>query len=52
MVLKVMTVTGLRTNDKFQLSNAINPYGDRQASQRTVQFLLGQPIEKLLDLSQ
>jgi UDP-N-acetylglucosamine 2-epimerase (non-hydrolysing) len=36
----------------YQMSNAINPYGDGQASQRIVQFLLGQPIEKLLDLSQ
>lgn len=46
MVLKVMTVTGLRTNDKLQLSNAINPYGDRQAGQLIIQFLLGQPIER------
>ena len=29
----------------FRMSNAINPYGDGQASQRIVQFLLGQPIE-------
>ena len=28
-----------------QMSNAINPYGDGQASHRIVQFLLGQPIE-------
>ena len=28
-----------------QMSNAINPYGDGHASQRIVQFLLGQPIE-------
>jgi UDP-N-acetylglucosamine 2-epimerase (non-hydrolysing) len=27
------------------MSNAINPYGDGLASQRIVQFLLGQPIE-------
>jgi UDP-N-acetylglucosamine 2-epimerase (non-hydrolysing) len=36
----------------YHMANAINPYGDGQASQRIVQFLLGQPIEKLLDLSQ
>jgi UDP-N-acetylglucosamine 2-epimerase (non-hydrolysing) len=29
----------------YHMSNAINPYGDGQASQRIVQFLLGQPIE-------
>ena len=29
----------------YQMSNAINPYGDGQASQRIVQFLLGKPIE-------
>jgi len=46
MVLKVMTITGLRTNNKLQLSSAINPYGDRQAGQRIVQFLLGRPIER------
>ena len=28
-----------------QMSNADNPYGDGQASQRIVQFLLGQPIK-------
>ena len=28
-----------------QMSNAINPYGDGQASERIVQFLLGQPVE-------
>jgi UDP-N-acetylglucosamine 2-epimerase (non-hydrolysing) len=28
-----------------RMSSAINPYGDGQASQRIVQFLLGQPIE-------
>jgi UDP-N-acetylglucosamine 2-epimerase (non-hydrolysing) len=28
-----------------QMSNAINPYGDGQASQRIVQFLLGKPME-------
>jgi UDP-N-acetylglucosamine 2-epimerase (non-hydrolysing) len=28
-----------------RMSNAINPYGDGQASQRIVQFLLGQPME-------
>jgi UDP-N-acetylglucosamine 2-epimerase len=27
------------------MSNAINPYGDGQAAQRIVQFLLGQPME-------
>jgi UDP-N-acetylglucosamine 2-epimerase (non-hydrolysing) len=36
----------------YHMANAINPYGDGQASQRIVQFLLGQPNEKLLDLSQ
>lgn len=34
------------------MSNAINPYGDGQASQRIVQFLLGQSIEKVIDHSQ
>ena len=34
------------------MSNAINPYGDGQASQRIVQFLLGQPNEKVTDLWQ
>jgi len=29
----------------YHMSNAINPYGDGQASQRIVQFLLGQSIE-------
>ena len=29
----------------YHMSNAINPYGDGQASQRIVQFLLGQPME-------
>ena len=29
----------------YQMSNAINPYGDGRASQRIVQFLLGKPIE-------
>ena len=29
----------------YQMSTAINPYGDGRASQRIVQFLLGQPIE-------
>jgi len=29
----------------YHMSNAINPYGDGQAGQRIVQFLLGQPIE-------
>jgi UDP-N-acetylglucosamine 2-epimerase (non-hydrolysing) len=29
----------------YHMSNAINPYGDGQASQRIVQFLLEQPIE-------
>ncbi len=28
-----------------RMASAINPYGDGQASQRIVQFLLGQPIE-------
>ena len=28
-----------------QMANAINPYGDGQAGQRIVQFLLGQPVE-------
>lgn len=28
-----------------QMSNAINPYGDGKASQRIVQFLLGQPMK-------
>jgi len=30
-----------------RMSNAINPYGDGQAGQRIVQFLLGRPIERL-----
>jgi UDP-N-acetylglucosamine 2-epimerase (non-hydrolysing) len=30
------------------MSNAINPYGDGQASQRIVEFLLSQPNEKVL----
>lgn len=29
----------------YHMSNAINPYGDGLASQRIVQFLLGQPIK-------
>jgi UDP-N-acetylglucosamine 2-epimerase (non-hydrolysing) len=29
----------------YHMSNASNPYGDGQAAQRIVQFLLGQPIE-------
>jgi UDP-N-acetylglucosamine 2-epimerase (non-hydrolysing) len=29
----------------YQMSTATNPYGDGRASQRIVQFLLGQPIE-------
>ena len=29
----------------YQMSNAINPYGDGQASERIIQFLLGRPIE-------
>ena len=29
----------------FQMSNAINPYGDGRAGQRIVQFLLGKPME-------
>ena len=28
-----------------QMANAINPYGDGQAGQRIVQFLLGEPVE-------
>ena len=36
----------------YHMSNAINPYGDGQAGQRIVQFLLGQPNEKLIDRSQ
>jgi UDP-N-acetylglucosamine 2-epimerase (non-hydrolysing) len=32
-------------NSYSRMSNARNPYGDGQASQRIVQFLLGQPIE-------
>ena len=36
----------------YHMSNAINPYGDGQAGQRIVQFLLGQPIEKVIDRSQ
>ncbi|HET9906377.1 MAG TPA: UDP-N-acetylglucosamine 2-epimerase, partial [Anaerolineales bacterium] len=35
----------------YQMSHAINPYGDGQASQRIVQFLLEHPIEKVADLS-
>lgn len=35
----------------YHMSNAINPYGDGRASQRIVQFLLGQSIEKVLDHS-
>jgi UDP-N-acetylglucosamine 2-epimerase (non-hydrolysing) len=31
------------------MSQAINPYGDGQASLRIVQFLLGQPIEQVID---
>lgn len=30
----------------YQMSHVINPYGDGQAAQRIVQFLLGQPIEE------
>jgi UDP-N-acetylglucosamine 2-epimerase (non-hydrolysing) len=33
------------------MSNAINPYGDGHAGQRIVQFLLGQPIEKVIERS-
>jgi UDP-N-acetylglucosamine 2-epimerase (non-hydrolysing) len=29
----------------YGMSHAINPYGDGQASQRIIQFLLGQPME-------
>ena len=35
----------------YQMSNAINPYGDGKAGQRIVQFLLGQPKEKVIDRS-
>lgn len=31
----------------YHMSTAINPYGDGQASQRIVQFLLGKPIQGL-----
>ena len=34
------------------MSNAINPFGDGHAGRRIVQFLLGQPIEKVIDRSQ
>lgn len=33
------------------MSHAVNPYGDGRAGQRIVNFLLGQPIEKIVDHS-
>jgi UDP-N-acetylglucosamine 2-epimerase (non-hydrolysing) len=34
-----------------RMSNGINPYGDGQAARRIVQFLLGQPIESVVQSS-
>jgi UDP-N-acetylglucosamine 2-epimerase (non-hydrolysing) len=40
------TIRLIEEPDSYQhMSNVINPYGDGQAGQRIVQFLLGQPIE-------
>ena len=40
------TIRLIEEPDSYKhMSNVINPYGDGQAGQRIVQFLLGQPIE-------
>ena len=36
----------------YYMSSAINPYGDGQAAQRIVQFLLGQRIQRVIEPSQ